>query len=128
MLVIASQSDGDEDNSNVFQLSRCLMFFGVPNLGLRNEPLKTMVKGQPNAQLVHDLVVDDDTESHPFLSRLSHDFLSHCKNLQVVSYYETRQSATVHVSYHFQCCEICAQILIYRKLPLGNGVGLVQRH
>jgi len=59
-----------------------------------------MVDGQPNAQLVYDLVIDEDSEPKPFLSELSRQFLECCKKqaFHVVSYYETRQSPTVIVS------------------------------
>ena len=75
-----------------------MLFFGVPNLGLRNEQLINIVQGQPNEALIRDLVVDNDSEPSSFLRRISHHFSECCRNrYRVASFYERRQSPTVEV-------------------------------
>ena len=79
-----------------------ILFFGVPNLGLNNERLRTMVAGQSNAQFIHDLVVDKDFEPSPYLKELNRKFIECCKSQQpkyeIISYYERRESPTIEVS------------------------------
>ncbi|KAK2055217.1 hypothetical protein LY76DRAFT_520869, partial [Colletotrichum caudatum] len=73
-----------------------LLFFGVPNLGLRNDQLMTMVRGQPNAALIHDLIVDNDSEASTFLKRLADQFSETCKGqYRVMSFFERMLSPTV---------------------------------
>ncbi|KAK1991103.1 hypothetical protein LX36DRAFT_753802 [Colletotrichum falcatum] len=75
-----------------------LLFFGVPQLGLRNEKLASVVEGQPNQALIRALVVDDESEPSDFLARMSDDFSRHFQGrLRVVSFYERRLSATVEM-------------------------------
>jgi len=76
----------------------------VPNLGLRNNQLEAMVDGQPNEQLIRDLVVDKNSEARPFLLELSQKFEACCKtqHFQVVSYYETLDSPTIRVNSSFR--------------------------
>lgn len=76
-----------------------LLLFGVPNLGLRNDQLESIVQGRPNQVLIRDLVVDDDSEPSPFLRRISDQFSECCKGqYQVISFYERQRSSTVQVS------------------------------
>jgi hypothetical protein len=79
-----------------------LVFMGVPNLGLKHDQLKTVVKGQPNEGFVRDLFVRSDSEASQFLSHLTREFsdLDRRRNLpfEIVSYYETVSSPTVVVS------------------------------
>ncbi|RSL78522.1 hypothetical protein CDV31_017262, partial [Fusarium ambrosium] len=56
-----------------------LLLFGVPNLGLRQEQLRSIIKGRPNESLISDLVVDNDSEPSPFLRRISANFSECCK-------------------------------------------------
>lgn len=77
-----------------------MLFFGVPNLGLRNEQLKSIVKGQPNEGLIRDLVVDKDSEPCTFLRRILDEFSRCCKGpYEVISFFERRSSPTVEVRY-----------------------------
>ena len=77
-----------------------LLFFGVPNLGLRNEQLQSLVYGQPNAKLVQALLVDRDSEPSDYLKRISDDFSNQCKGqYRVISFFETKHSPTVQVGY-----------------------------
>ena len=70
----------------------------MPQLGLRNEKLASVVEGQPNQALIRALVVDDESEPSDFLARMADDF-ARCfqDRLRVVAFYERRQSATVAV-------------------------------
>ncbi|KAK1999116.1 hypothetical protein LX36DRAFT_633060 [Colletotrichum falcatum] len=75
-----------------------LLFFGVPNLGLRNEQLRTMVRGQPNEALMHDLLVDNDSEASNFLKRLAEQFSESCKDhYRVMSFFERMLSPTIQL-------------------------------
>lgn len=75
-----------------------LLFFGVPQLGLRNEKLASVVKGQPNRALIRALVINDESEPSDFLARMSDDFARYFQGrLRVVSFYERKLSATVKV-------------------------------
>ncbi|WYZ38338.1 hypothetical protein EsH8_III_000252 [Colletotrichum jinshuiense] len=73
-----------------------LLFFGVPNLGLRNDQLRTLVRGQPNEALIHDLLVDNDSEASTFLKRLADQFSESCKDhYRVMSFFERVLSSTL---------------------------------
>lgn len=77
-----------------------MLFFGVPNPGLRNEKLMSIIQGQPNEVLIRDLVVDKGSELSPFLKRMFDQFSSCFKNqYRVVSFYERKFSPTVQVRY-----------------------------
>lgn len=72
----------------------------MPNLGLRNDQLRTLVRGQPNEALIHDLLVDSDSEPSTFLKRLADQFSESCKgHYRVVTFFERRLSSTVEVGY-----------------------------
>ncbi|KAI1391513.1 uncharacterized protein F4822DRAFT_396967 [Hypoxylon trugodes] len=81
---------------NAIAMSCCgLLFFGVPNRGLNIGSLETMVKGQPNGNLIRDLA-----PKSRFLADLTQRFDS-CftlKDTKVISIYETRETATVQWS------------------------------
>ena len=100
-LVLASEDQEDPQSAD-FLLSSCgLMFFGVPNLGLRNDQLATIVAGQANAQFVRNLLVDKDAEPSHYLEELSRKFMHCCKaqapRFEIISYYERKESATIEV-------------------------------
>jgi hypothetical protein len=101
-LSLAIQAQSDSENTNIYKSCHALLFFGVPNLGLRNDQLKSIVKGQPNERLINDLAVDKDSEPSPFLSSLSRRFADCCKNqgFEVISFYERRESPTLTVRFH----------------------------
>ncbi|RBA17497.1 hypothetical protein FPRO05_11212 [Fusarium proliferatum] len=86
-------------NSDLSKASYGLLFFGVPNLGLRNDQLRTLVRGQPNEALIHDLLVDSDSEPSAFLKRLADQFSESCKgHYKVVTFFERRLSPTLELS------------------------------
>lgn len=77
-----------------------MLFFGVPNLGLRNEQLITLVRGQPNQSLIYDLLVDRDSEPSNFLKKLGDEFSRCCKGrYRVVTFFERMLSPTLEVRY-----------------------------
>ncbi|KAH7129663.1 ankyrin repeat-containing protein, partial [Dactylonectria estremocensis] len=85
-------------NSDLSKASYGLLFFGVPNLGLRNNQLRTLVRGQPNEALIHDLLVDSDSEPSTFLKRLADQFSESCKgHYRVVTFFERRLSPTLEL-------------------------------
>ncbi|VTT58628.1 unnamed protein product, partial [Fusarium fujikuroi] len=86
-------------NSDLSKASYGLLFFGVPNLGLRNDQLRTLVRGQPNEALIHDLLVDSDSEPSAFLKRLADQFSESCKGYyKVVTFFERRLSPTLELN------------------------------
>ncbi|KAL7918451.1 hypothetical protein ACQKWADRAFT_323791 [Trichoderma austrokoningii] len=62
---LVQASVGSEEDQTIYRSCYVLLLFGVPNRGLNNLALKSMVKGQPNESLVRDL-----GESSRFLSLL----------------------------------------------------------
>ncbi|KAK2035755.1 hypothetical protein LZ31DRAFT_601892 [Colletotrichum somersetense] len=87
-----------ESNSTFSKACFGLLFFGVPNLGLRNDQLRTLVRGQPNEALIHDLLVDNDSEPSNFLKRLADQFSESCKgHYRVVSFFERTLSPTLEL-------------------------------
>ncbi|KAK8132019.1 hypothetical protein PG999_000192 [Apiospora kogelbergensis] len=98
-LVHAARSPASTPAHRLLSQTCCgLLFFGVPQLGLRSEKLASVVAGQPNQALIRALVVDDESEPSDFLARMSDDF-ARCfqGRLRVVSIYERRLSATVEM-------------------------------
>lgn len=76
-----------------------MLLFGVPNLGLRNDQLMTLVRGQPNESLIRDLLVDNDSEPSTFLKRLADQFSIYYKgHYRVVTFFERMLSPTLKVS------------------------------
>ena len=83
----------------LFKACYGLIFFGVPNLGLRHEQLRTMVGSQPSQKLIDDLVVDKESEASPLLIELGKRFYKCCEDqeLRIVSFYEREIGHTVEV-------------------------------
>lgn len=56
------------------------------------------MRGQPNEALIHDLLVDNDSEPSNFLKRLGDQFSDSCKGYyRVVSFFERSLSPTIEV-------------------------------
>ncbi|UKZ84350.1 uncharacterized protein TrAFT101_000261 [Trichoderma asperellum] len=85
-------STGNEADQTISRSCYALLFFGVPNRGLNNLSLMSMVKGQPNESLVRDL-----DESSRFLSSLHERFNAYFTfdNTHVLSISETKHTPTV---------------------------------
>ena len=100
-LALAISDHENTGSLDFFKSTYGLLFFGVPNLGLRHEQLREMVNGQPNEQLVHDLQVTENSEPTPFLRELGRKFIGACKEqkpgFEIISYYEQRESSTLQV-------------------------------
>ncbi|TGO84393.1 hypothetical protein BPOR_0510g00090 [Botrytis porri] len=79
--------------------SYALMFFGVPNLGLKNTSLREIVIGQLNEQLINDLHMDNESEPTPFLRTLGQNFIQCCEEqvFQIRSYYEKKMTKMVRI-------------------------------
>lgn len=85
-------------NTDLSKASYGLVFFGVPNLGLRNDQLRTLVRGQPNEALIHDLLVDSDSEPSTFMQRLADQFSESCKgHYRVLTFFERAYTPTLEV-------------------------------
>ncbi|KAJ5900022.1 hypothetical protein N7495_004766 [Penicillium taxi] len=95
-LLIRARRGRSNADSDLSKACFGLLFFGVPNLGLRNEQLRTIVQGQPNKALIDDLLVDNDSEPSTFLKRLSDQFSESCKgHYRVVTFFERILSPTL---------------------------------
>ncbi|KAK2591873.1 hypothetical protein QQS21_010424 [Conoideocrella luteorostrata] len=98
-LSIASEIDGDPQYSDFFKSSFGLMFFGVPNYGLRGGKLKEITAGQLNEQIIRDLEADTESEPTSYLRELAARFIKCSKKqkppFQIRSYYEQRKTRTV---------------------------------
>ncbi|KAJ5894279.1 hypothetical protein N7495_005970 [Penicillium taxi] len=98
-LLIRARRRKSTANSDLSQACFGLLFFGVPNLGLRNEQLRTLVQGQPNKALIDNLLVDNDSEPSTFLKRLADQFSESCKDYyHVVTFFERTLSPTLELA------------------------------
>ncbi|KAM0476085.1 hypothetical protein ACHAPX_006502 [Trichoderma viride] len=89
---LVQASVGSEEDQTIYRSCYALLLFGVPNRGLNNLSLKSMVKGQPNESLVRDL-----GEDSRFLSLL-HERFNACftfDDSHILSISETKHTATV---------------------------------
>jgi hypothetical protein len=87
------------------------MFFGVPNRGLETSSLTSLVKGQPNEDLVRNL-----DPSSRFLSLLHEMFYSHFtfEDSKIICIFETKMTPTVEVRSRSCICSI-----FYKSYPLN---------
>lgn len=87
---------GSKSDQEVFISTYGLIFFGIPSRGLAIESLRTMVKEQPNRDLIEYL-----GSSSVFLAHLHDEFYSEFTfdDSQVISIFETRTTPTVEVRY-----------------------------
>ncbi|KAJ6033774.1 hypothetical protein N7444_011545 [Penicillium canescens] len=115
------RSSWDSDLSNA-----CfgLLFFGVPNLGLRNEQLRTLVQGQPNKALIDSLLVDNDSEPSLFLKRIADQFSESCKgHYRVVTFFERTLSPTLERSKDGRWCRTGRRsLLVTEKSATSTGL------
>lgn len=98
---LVQAAEGSPDDQGVFRSCCAVMFFGVPNRGLDISSLTSMVKGQPNEDLVKNL-----DPSSPFLSLLHEMFYDKfaVKGSQIICIFETKETATIEVSSCSQSC------------------------
>ncbi|KAL5349520.1 hypothetical protein ACLOAV_005815 [Pseudogymnoascus australis] len=92
---LAQAAEGSPDDRKIFRLCYAVIFFGVPNRGLESSSLNSMVKGQPNEDLVRNLHPDSS-----FLSLLHQRFLDKfvLEDSKIICIYETNYTATVEFS------------------------------
>jgi hypothetical protein len=85
-----------ESGGFMVDLIRGVIFFGVPNKGMRISHLLPMVEGQPNAKIVRLLSPDSD-----FLPNLDRQFsgIARHRDIKIMSVYETKRSTTTQVSF-----------------------------
>ncbi|VUC37866.1 unnamed protein product [Clonostachys rosea] len=94
-LLLCRRKFGETDPS-ISRATYGILFFGVPNHGLRNEQLRTLVDGQPNKAFINDLLVDDDSEASNFLKRLTAQFAESFKGYyHIITFYERLPSPTL---------------------------------
>lgn len=81
----------------MFSSCFAILLFGVPNRGLDHKSLMSMVKGQPNEDLVNDL-----KQSSRFLNMLGQRFNKYftLDDSKIICIYETKMTRTVQVCYH----------------------------
>ncbi|KAJ9130493.1 Tetratricopeptide-like helical domain protein [Pleurostoma richardsiae] len=97
-LSMSLEDTDDPQSRDFFNSSYALVFFGVPNLGLRQGKLKEITAGQLNGQLIHDLELDTESEPTPYLRELKDKFNRCCRKqtppFRIVSYYEQKKTPT----------------------------------
>jgi hypothetical protein len=71
-----------------------IVFFGVTNQGMKTSHLRSMVEGQPNAELVETLTVGS-----AYLSKPTERFagVSRLRTMRIISAYGTKKSLTTKV-------------------------------
>ncbi|OPB46269.1 ankyrin repeat protein [Trichoderma guizhouense] len=88
---LVQASEGSEDDLAIFRSCYAVMFFAVPNRGLDNINLMSMVKGQPNEDLVRNLGGES-----PFLNHLHESFHKRFTlNSEIICAFETKTTPTV---------------------------------
>uniref|UniRef100_A0A8H7NFB6 NACHT domain-containing protein n=1 Tax=Bionectria ochroleuca TaxID=29856 RepID=A0A8H7NFB6_BIOOC len=94
--LLLSRKKLGESKPTISRATYGIVFFGVPNHGLRNEQLRTLVDGQPNKAFINDLLVDDDSEASGFLKRLASQFAESFKGYyRIITFYERLLSPTL---------------------------------
>ncbi|CAG9999233.1 unnamed protein product [Clonostachys byssicola] len=94
--LLLSRRKFGETKTTISRATFGILFFGVPNHGLRNEQLRTLVDGQPNKAFINDLLVDDDSEASGFLKRLSAQFAESFQGYyHIITFYERLLSPTL---------------------------------
>jgi len=90
-------AQGNKDDKDVFNATYGLIFFGTPTRGLEIQSLSTIVKGQPNEELVKYLGPSSRhlKQQHNEFYRV---FTHH--DSQIISIFETKMTPTVEVSLH----------------------------
>jgi hypothetical protein len=118
---------GSNENSELCNSCYSLIFFGVPNLGIRREQLVTLLKGKPNDALITSLVLDNDTEPSAYLNSLNKSFLESFlfDDSPVISYYERLSSKTVKVG--VQMSRALGLLILHRSISWECSAGVVMK-
>jgi hypothetical protein len=110
--------DGDETDKENFNSICGILFFGVPNQGIRIEHWLPMVNGRPNENLVRNLGPDST-----YLRDLHFDFRTafSFSDSVIVYIYETERTRVAKVRSLDPHTVLIAHYSIYRKRNLGSG-------
>jgi len=115
---ITEMKNGDEIDKENFNSIYGVLFFSVPNQGIRIEHWLPMVKGQPNEYLVRNLGLHST-----YLRRLHENFRAafDLPDSEIVSIYETELTRLAKVRIRYLSIVLGTYSGIYRKKSLGNG-------
>jgi hypothetical protein len=104
---------GSENDRAIMLSTVALFLFGVPNSGLNHQNLLSMVQHQRNAPLVRELMEDS-----VFLRVMNQNFEAYCRleGCSIVSFYETRETATVMVSSNSDSWRAHMSSLLYHMI------------
>ncbi len=99
--LLALTNGGDRERQILRQVVGAVLF-GVPSRGMETQALMTMVRGQPNERLVHDLAAKSE-----HLRSLDDRFfgVAQLGGMKLFWAYETRASPTVTVGLPGPCYE-----------------------
>lgn len=102
--MVANRPEDHPSYKDVLENCYSVIFFGVPNSGIRFEELITVVKGKRSHNFVSGLLSDEDTDAPEILSALSRSFGNIVdrfpdKGLDILCYYETKKTQTIRVSF-----------------------------
>lgn len=103
--------------------TRGLLLFGVPNSGMETAQLISMVKGDPTEELITDLSPKSRYLSH---NDTQFSIIQNAKGFPVISFFETKTTKTVQVSYG-PVISFCKKLTILRNLLKVNGVGQARK-
>lgn len=101
--MLAGRNGPDEVNASILNSIYCLVFFGVPNRGLRHDVLVSEVDGKPSEKLTQDLVVDEDQDATTYLEQSMKSFGDEfgAIDYEIDVFYEKQQSKVFEVTYLF---------------------------
>ncbi|KAF8243410.1 hypothetical protein K440DRAFT_637368 [Wilcoxina mikolae CBS 423.85] len=88
---------GGEAEIRIFKSCHSIIFFGVPNKGIATESLMSMVEGQPNEQLVRNILPGSQLLEE-LEKEFYRQFIDKLKDSEVISFYETKASPTTQVN------------------------------
>ncbi|KAF8541865.1 hypothetical protein BDD12DRAFT_730767 [Trichophaea hybrida] len=92
---LADAKQGSENDCAILNSCAALLFFGVPNRGLNNNNMLSLVKGQKNEHLVNDLREGSSLLDLSYQSFLQNVGPGYCR---VVSFYETKDTRVIQLS------------------------------
>jgi hypothetical protein len=88
----------DALHSQILNLIKGAIFFGVPNFGMEQAHFRTVARKNPNVALIEDIDVNSN-----YLRRLHESFLGLSKPLECFWAFETSESPTLVVSQYLRC-------------------------
>lgn len=88
-VLAGKKPNSTEEKHSLIKVSVGLLGYGIPMHGLRNEALRSAVRGQPNAELIQDICIGEDGEPSEYLRGLADRFGHVSNSLELVYFYET---------------------------------------